>query len=448
MIEGSRLSPRLAKDGKLDVVHGPLQHNDIIGKLVSAPFYLKGGKGRLIKIEQPSLDQYVALTERLVTPVYASYANTIVSLLDIHPPQLHSGSGSSDDTPVQPQVEILEAGTGHGSLTLHLAQAIAATNPPSPSLQIPHSIKPPRQYSSDSSSRTGTDNSAAAEAFDQAIQEKHRLTLEWNAWKATRRAVIHTVENVQANRHHAEKIVREFRRGLYWPHVDWYHDDVTSWISAALESRNNQPFLSYVCLDMPSAHEKLKDIGPAMKEGAKVVVFVPSITQIGDCVRLIKDEKLPFSMERALELGEGISNGRRWDVRTVKPRKPQETVSPSVTPSEADVELEAEDFEGGSPGTDEQVLEPVDQAGASDAGVLVETPDSSSPPLEPSRTPISTSTSSSSSPESVMICRPQIGERTIGGGFIAIFRKTSPESVALEWQWKKAQTGKKRKFYR
>lgn len=60
--------------------------------------------------------------------MYPADANLIISLLDIHPPidpEVHTRNGP---------LEIFEAGTGHGALTLYLARAIHGLNPPPPPL--------------------------------------------------------------------------------------------------------------------------------------------------------------------------------------------------------------------------------------------------------------------------------------------------------------------------
>ncbi|KAJ5987724.1 hypothetical protein N7481_002934 [Penicillium waksmanii] len=72
------------------------------------------GTGPDVRPSLPTLDEYVALTPRHVTPIYPYDANLIVSLLDLHPNPPAAGVN-------KPQIEILECGTGHGSLTLHLA---------------------------------------------------------------------------------------------------------------------------------------------------------------------------------------------------------------------------------------------------------------------------------------------------------------------------------------
>jgi hypothetical protein len=104
---------------------------------------------------------------------------------------------------------------------------------------------------------------------------------------------------------------------------------VNDWIGRQLEARHHQPFLSYVFLDMPSSHAYLQQVVTAMKDHALLAVFVPSITQIGECVREIKINSLPLRMDKVLELGDGISNGRPWDVRLAYKRANDATDEPS-----------------------------------------------------------------------------------------------------------------------
>jgi hypothetical protein len=67
LIDGARLTPPLHKDWNYNFQHGILPNNDVIGKPRST-LYIRG-KSALYKIEPPTLDQYVSLTPRLVTPV-------------------------------------------------------------------------------------------------------------------------------------------------------------------------------------------------------------------------------------------------------------------------------------------------------------------------------------------------------------------------------------------
>lgn len=274
--------------------------------------------------------------------------------------------------------------------------------------------------------------------------DQESLVQTWTEWKHSRRAVLHTVENVVANRFHAEKIVRGFRHGLYWPHIDFHAADVKSWIKEQWTRRhdgrtnrsplpssntvspgeNETAFLTHVLLDMPSVHRQLRDIAPAMCNGAKLIVFVPSITQIGECVRIISEEDLPLNMERTLELGEGISTGRRWDVRFVRPRRGKNTATKpaAVTPTAAP-EQDAIPKTGSE--LSEEGVNPNEDAPGS-------TPEESSPDrdFDPQQ---------DDSP--VMICRPLVGERTFGGGFIALFKKIAPAHASLAAEWRQSRTG-------
>ncbi|EHY59533.1 hypothetical protein HRR83_001189 [Exophiala dermatitidis] len=417
LIDGARLSAPLQRNSKSDFQRGALLHNDILGKPL-VPFYApaRSGKGGLYKIEYPSLDQYVSLTPRLVTPVYSNYASTIVSQLDIHPVPFDETTASQGIA--TPKLEILEAGTGHGSLTLHIARAIAAANPPPPQLELPQ-IQPVDPQRPELAAK---------------LERQNALNAAWKNWKDRRPAVLHTVEKVVANRFHAEKIVRGFRQALYWPHVDFYAGDVKEWIAEQFKlrlsskwnplSRAEDSFLDYVLLDMPGVHHQLKHVHSAMHEGAKLVVFVPSVTQIGDCAGAIQDGSLPLSMEKVLELGEGISSGRRWDVRMVMPRRQRDAPDTSGSAAAGDPVPRSEK-PAEAANTDSDREPGLDSADAVPAVTVDESQD-----------------------EPVMVCRPLVGERTFGGGFIALFRKVSPESAATAVEWRRGQTGWAKKRHR
>jgi tRNA A58 N-methylase Trm61 len=69
LIDGVRLSPKLLKDESFNYQHGLINNNEIIGKSVLAPLYVRSVSGKAYKIELPSLEEYVTGTPRLVTPV-------------------------------------------------------------------------------------------------------------------------------------------------------------------------------------------------------------------------------------------------------------------------------------------------------------------------------------------------------------------------------------------
>lgn len=68
MVDGDKLSKPLIQDGRIDLSRGHIAHNDIIGR-ETTPFFTRSSKGRLFRIEQPTLSQYLTLTPRIVTPV-------------------------------------------------------------------------------------------------------------------------------------------------------------------------------------------------------------------------------------------------------------------------------------------------------------------------------------------------------------------------------------------
>lgn len=303
--------------------------------------------------------------------VYSADANLIVSLLDIHVPP----PTSKTTTPL----EILEAGTGHGSLTLHLARAIHAANPAPPDV-------PPLPSSKESQPSSELD--------------------KWSEWRASRGAILHSLDISASFSLRAQKLVRQFRRGIYSPHVDFHVAHVGDWISNEIQKRRSRllqsfdPFLSYVLLDMPSAHLQIENAFPAMREDALITVFAPSITQIGDCVRRIHERQLSLKLEKVVELGTGISSGRLWDVRLAMRRS---SSSPGPNRDDDDVTPNEE--------------RPVGSGAEESADDAAE--DRTANRQEPG--------SGAESDEPVLVCRPKVGERIVGGGFVGVWRRASSD---------------------
>ena len=352
----ARLLPALHADSETQIDNGVLRHNDIIGRPLQR-LKVTSSKGKTVTIVYPTLDEYVSKSPRLVQPIYAPYASTIVDLLDIHvgPPGLTSQ-----------RVEVLDAGTGHGSLALHLAKAIAAANPPPPGLPKPSLTKRP------------------AEPDGGVGQLQANILSSWAKYRGSRNAIVHSVERLAANSLHAEKTICGFRQGLYWPHVDFYTARVEEWAQQQIAKRG--PFLSHATLDLPDVHEVITAVSEALLFDGKLSVFTPSITQIAECQRVIIEKNLPLHLVKVVELGEGISTGRVWDLRFVTPRmreKAQADLNDSSSP------VEAADVNATLSSTEE--LASNDRA----------------------------------STGRVLICRPKVGDRVVGGGFVGLFRKTS-----------------------
>ncbi|EKV07159.1 TRNA (Adenine-N(1)-)-methyltransferase [Penicillium digitatum PHI26] len=293
-------------------------------------------------------------------------------------------------------MEILESGTGHGSLTLHLARAIHAANttpPPLPSRSQINYLE--GRITRPSEKDTEPTGETPAEQTADPVQE------EWDAWRAQRNAVIHTVDVSSKFSALAEKNIRGFRRGIYTGNTDFYVGPVENWIAQQKQLRKKtglasltggnpvDPFLSHIILDMPSSNLRIPHVTPMLKRDGLLVVFVPSITQIGECLQLIRDQRLPLIQEKVIELGSGISGGRTWDVRFATKKSGADPAS-WATPSDADVAAPVE--------TDEQST-------ASDTASEMSTE-------EPSK-----------EGGSVLVCRPKVGLRIQGGGFVAVWRR-------------------------
>ena len=324
------------------------------------------------------------LTKRRVTPIYPADASVIVSLLDLDvlptsDIQKRGGQGIGNE---QPPLRILEAGTGHGSLTLHMARAVQAANGPPPS------VKPPDLPGNDK-----------PDASDVARYEE---------FKKNRAAVIETVEVHEATAQLAKDVLWGFRQGLYYGNVDTHFGS----LAEHLERRpKDQPF-AHAVLDLPGVHKMLAPVAEQLSADGKLIVYTPSITQIADCVQAIHREALPYVLDRVIELGQGMSGGREWDVRIAQIRamkrlKQEELSAASDTVHEQNV-LEAEDtIASADTNGDASSVEPPP---------LTETMDSRSDKSAPAP-----------EREQAMVARPKAGLAIIGGGFIGVWRKKGTE---------------------
>jgi tRNA (adenine57-N1/adenine58-N1)-methyltransferase len=281
--------------------------------------------------------------------------------LDLHVDTSTTGAGSS------PPLEILEAGTGHGALTLHLSRAIHAANPPAARTSHFRSAEEPED----------------AVYGGESYSDLEASTL--GLWKQQRRAIVHTLDISSKHSKHAKKIVEGFRRGMYARNVDFHVGDVSAWIASQTISRKSEdPFLSHVFLDLPNADHHLANVAPALHVNGTLAVFNPSITQIVECVEKIRENKMPYLLDQVVELG--ASTIREWDVRAVKPRASQRPDEQSTTKTGDGNAIDA--IKG------EEVRD----------GELVED-------------------SAKQEDKWAMICRPKVGHQVVGGGFLGLWRR-------------------------
>ena len=225
-------------------------------------------------------------------------------------------------------------------------------------------------------------------------------TLDLADFKNKRKAVVHTVEISPIYSQHAQQVVRGFRRGLYGSEVEFHIGDVGNWIDEqnayrglAQRPPEERTFLSHAILDMPGSHAHLKKVSEVLHVDGKLIVFSPSVTQIGNCVQLIKNERLPLILDRVLEVGQAMTGGRHWDLRMVVPRV-------LMKKTEAEVEASFAGDQTSQEKTERTMQVPEDLE-------AVTSIDDQTKVLE----------------KAEMVCRPRTGDRTAGVGFVGVWRK-------------------------
>lgn len=231
---------------------------------------------------------------------------------------------------------------------------------------------------------------------------------------------------------HAQKLISQFRRGLYLPNIDFYVGSLSDWLDRQFASRqpSSNPdeslpqFLDHALLDLAGSDQQIPQVVQALKPDGTLTVFVPSITQITDCVAVIQNQNLPMVMNQVLELGEGVSNGRQWDVRLVKRRKRWAGEQPRQQNADKDEEDEED--------TDKKPMENgLDTVSADESladSESVASADEVEDPEEPNQGLAVPSTAeevgAGGEPDRpVFVCRPKVGKLTMGGGFIGMWRK-------------------------
>ncbi|KIE00776.1 tRNA (adenine-N(1)-)-methyltransferase, partial [Metarhizium majus ARSEF 297] len=267
-------------------------------------------KGNRVVLQEPTLSSYIVHSERHATPIYPHDANTIVALLDLNP----SRPGEDEDEENAPPFEIFEAGTGMGSLTLHIARAIHAANPPLPP-KLRRAICEARFRPKSNPSLTRVDLEPAAE---HALDE----------YRASRRAILHTLDQKPKHTHAAYRLVRNFRRAQYLSSVDFHIGSVGEYLSGRLVESRGEPFLHRAILDLPSAHENAQRVIESLLPNGILILFKPSISQIADFQKWSAETRQPVRLEKVLELpvsttSDGVHDaggGRHWDVKTVMPK--------------------------------------------------------------------------------------------------------------------------------
>ena len=210
----------------------------------------------------------------------------------------------------------------------------------------------------------------------------------YESWRSQRRAIIHSIDVSAKHSKHARKVVDEFRRGIYSHNIDFHVGSAGDWVTHRMAQSGSRPFLTHAFLDLPSPGSHLAAVASALLPTGKLMVFAPSITTILECCREIKDAQLDLWHSSTVEFGNnGSTGGREWDIRQVIPRKVQARAAEAVSQDSSEAEVEAS--------------EPSE---AETVGAATEEPEHDSSDLK-------------------WVCRPRVGDRINGGGFLGIFVK-------------------------
>ncbi|ORZ18987.1 S-adenosyl-L-methionine-dependent methyltransferase [Absidia repens] len=264
----------LEQEGMRNLKGGSIAHSQLLGAPVRSIVKTNNDSTGYMA-HFPTLEEYILNVPRACTPIYPKDASTIVQLLDAAPGH-----------------RILEAGTGNGSLTLHLARAVAG--------------------------------GGHVDTVD--LRESHSKT--------------------------AQKHIERFERGKYQSLVSFWVGKLSDVLSTSPHMIQQPPSSSMleaesssssteanttsttlsppeelydgVALDMPTPSEELSTVLPFLRNDRFIVCYLPNMTQVLDLMQTIRT--LPLFMEDCLEV-----EWKEWDIRPTIIRSAATTTTRSTT---------------------------------------------------------------------------------------------------------------------
>lgn len=191
---------------------------------------------------------------------------------------------------------------------------------------------------------------------------------------------------------------------MYAGSVDFHVGDLGKFIDAECERRGTKGrIFHHILLDLPGVHEYIVRAAQALRADGTLIVFCPSITQIAQCVEVIRKLKLGLSYDQVVELGAGYGAGKQWDVRLV-PAKKKTTPALDSRRGQESVAVTKE-------------VEPVTKDSSSGVFGFLRR-------LFGGKPPNSVSSTAGLAEEEVFytVCRPSVGHKVVGGGFVGVWR--------------------------
>ncbi len=333
--------------------------------------------------------------------------------------------------------------------------------------------------SSSSSSFLSSSSSSPPPSINQTLDA-------FNTWKSRRRAIIHSIDSDGSRSRHAQKIVRHFRHGLYYSHVDFHVADVREWIARQQQERahikkplasaslvssessesssssvlspyfaniddddddcvdgdcdDGEPaFLTHAVLDLPDVKDALRAVSSALYPDGLLVVYAPHITQLVECVQHIENAALPLAQDAVLELGRSSGvGGREWTVQVQKVPAVAAAAATATVKAATSLSLLASSLSSPSAfsSSSSSPLSSSSSVGESAADDDDED-DEAKPVLSRDNAAITKAKAAAAAAaaaeeeasagpaalSSVVLCRPKFGALTVGGGFIGVWRK-------------------------
>lgn len=265
------LTKPLEAGGQTNVNDGAVNHDDIFNLKSRSILKSTSGKSSFL-VTLASTEEYINLGKRDAQPIYPYDAAAIVTLADLHYdfPEL-----TQDNKLLNPPIQILEAGTGHGSLALAICARLHPTN---------------------------------------CFLQKYGV----------RGGILHSIDCNSNHSRRGEITLENFKRGIYRDDVkfhlsnspvEWLQNQSFEW--RALDD-DNEGFLSAAFLDMPDISSNITQISEDLKQDAPLIIFCPSVTQILDSIDTIRQSEgsIKLTHIRTIQLVPGMGGGLQdWDVR-------------------------------------------------------------------------------------------------------------------------------------
>ena len=216
--------------------------------------------------------------------------------------------------------------------------------------------------------------------------------------KEKRGAIVHSLDVSNKHSQHAKHIIQGFRQGMYAKNVELHVANISHWIDQQVINRDfdleSREFLAHIILDMPFSDSHVKKAASVLHVNGNLIIFNPSVSQILSVVDIIRREYLPLRLDKVLELGHNMTGGKEWDVRSVRPRSGSKArmINESQWADDQDNEGQGQHVE--SSGTMEKDVK-----------------------FDGLTQPIGEES------KWQMVCRPKVGYRVAGGGFIGVWKK-------------------------